>query len=133
MSIEGNKAIARRYFEELDRRKALPEDLVAPTYKGYFAGSPPMDFAGLKQNANMFYSAFPDLTHIIDDAIAEGDKVSVRLTMQGTHKGNLKDILPTGKQVSFSGINLLRIVDGKLVEQWAVVDQMGLMQQLGTA
>lgn len=103
MSAEQNKSIARRFFEELDRRKGAPaEELCAPNYKTHIAGNPPMDFEGHKQFGIMFYSAFPDLKHVIKDTIAEGNKVAVRFTLQGTHNGNFMDLPPTSKQVSVS-------------------------------
>lgn len=63
--------------------------------------------------------------------MAEGDKVAVRLTAVGTHKGELQGIPPTGKQVSFISMDFLTIIDGKVTEEWSTADIMGLMQQIG--
>jgi len=79
----------------------------------------------------MLFTAFPDLHGTIEDLIAEGDKVVDRMTCEGTHQGMFMGAPPTGKRVKWSFIDINRIVDGKIVEHWAEVDTMGIMQQLG--
>ena len=79
----------------------------------------------------MYRSAFPDLRLTIDDLIAEGDKVVARWTAQGTNTGELMDMPPTGKESKVTGISILRISRGKVVEQRANWDTMGMLQQLG--
>ena len=79
----------------------------------------------------MFRSAFPDFKVTIDDMIAEGDKVVVRGTWSGTHKGEFMGIPATGKSVSFGVIDTVRIAGGKMVEHWGLMDNFRLMQQLG--
>src|SRR6266487_536256 len=86
---------------------------------------------GLKQFVTATLSAFPDFHFTIEDAIAEGNKVAVRLTARGTHRGPLGDIPPTGNQVANTAIVIFRITDGKIVERWGVADQLLLLQQLG--
>ena len=86
---------------------------------------------GMKQLFTMLHEAFPDLHPTIHDQIGEGDKVVTRKTLHGTHQGELIGIPPTGKQVAIEVIDILRVEDGKLVDHWAVVDQLGLMQQIG--
>ncbi len=78
-----------------------------------------------------FLGAFPDLQVTVEDLIAEGDKVVGRLTVTGTHQGELMGIPATGKKVSFSEIHIVRISNGKVVEHWEVADIMSMMQQLG--
>ena len=63
--------------------------------------------------------------------IAEGDKVMTRITMQGIHKGELGGIVPTDKTLTISGFTVFRLVDGKIVEEWEILDELGMMQQLG--
>jgi predicted ester cyclase len=63
--------------------------------------------------------------------VAEGDKVAVRLNVTGTHKGELQGIPPTGKKVSFSAMDFITLIDGKVAEEWMNADTMGLMQQIG--
>ena len=82
---EQTKQVVRRYFEELDRTKASPVDLIAPGFTFQAAGFPPMDLEGAEQFTQLFFSAFPDLTHPVDELIAEGDRVAFRCRYEGTH------------------------------------------------
>jgi predicted ester cyclase len=79
----------------------------------------------------MFRNAFPDFRAVIHDLIAEDDKVVTRKTFDGTHEGELLGIPPTGKEVTIELIDILRVADGEITDHWNVVDQLGLMQQLG--
>jgi steroid delta-isomerase-like uncharacterized protein len=90
-----------------------------------------MDWNTHKHFFTAFTSAFPDLRHDIVDMVAEGDKVAVRFNVTGTHKGELQGIPPTDKKVSFSAIDFITMIDGKIAEDWLSVDMMGLMQQIG--
>jgi len=76
-------------------------------------------------------NAFPDLHYTIEDMIAEGDKVVVRLTFSGTHRGEFMGVAPTNKRVTTTAIFIQRIVSGKLVEEWSNADLLGFFQQLG--
>jgi len=78
-----------------------------------------------------FYEAFPDLTHVEDEIIAEADKVAVRYTQHGTHTGDFDGIPATGKQVVFPAIHTITFVDGKAKEWRLLEDNFGLKQQLG--
>ncbi len=134
---EHNKAIARRLIEVSDQL-AMGQDISAevaelwdPNARHHAAGGPEMDTAGYLQFLRALAAGFPHYHHKIEDQIAEGDKVATRLTLYGTHTGNFRGIPPTGKQVTIAGINIVRIVDGKVVEAWANADNLGLMQQLG--
>ena len=133
MSTEANKAVARRYWEETEQGKGVVgEDLFAPTYRHYLPGSSgPLDSKGSEHFSSMFYSAFPPGQVTIEDMIAEGDKVVSRITLRGTHQGTFQGIPPTGKQVTITGIQILRIADGKIVEHRSELDALGLLQQLG--
>ena len=84
-----------------------------------------------KQFLVFFNKAFPDLTRNIVDLVAEGDKVAVSINVTGTYKGEFQGIPPTGKQISFTAMDILTIIDGKVTEEWATADMMGLMQQIG--
>jgi len=79
----------------------------------------------------MFRTAFPDVRFTVEDQIADGDLLANRFTVRGTHQGEFMGIPPTGKQATVSGIDMIRVRDGKVVEHWVQMDQMGLMQQLG--
>jgi predicted ester cyclase len=91
----------------------------------------PASRLGLKQMIANLRSAFPDLHCTVDNEISEGDKIAAHWTMRGTHNGMYFGNPPTGKQVSSMGFIFARIVEGKSVENWISIDQMGLLQQLG--
>jgi len=133
MSAEQNKAIARRFFEEADRKVFdNVDEILAPNFVSHLPVSPaPLDAASFIQFTRAFAAGFPDYTHTIEDQVCEGDTVVTRITWRGTHTGDFQGIPATGKQPSMMGINFLRIEGGKIVEQWAQFDVMSLMQQLG--
>jgi predicted ester cyclase len=79
----------------------------------------------------MYRAAFPDLQIRIDDIIAEGQMVAFRWTSSGTHRGELFGTQPTGKQITTSGISILRTAGGKVAEDWVNWDTLGLLQQIG--
>jgi predicted ester cyclase len=134
MSTEENKALVRRWWEETDKgNETIVDELCADDYIDH---SPPLPGMGpgsdgvRKANAAL-RAAFPDTVHIIEELIAEGDKVVTRLRGRATFTGEILGIPPTGKVVEITGISIHRIAGGKLVEHWANADQLGLMQQLG--
>jgi steroid delta-isomerase-like uncharacterized protein len=133
MSTEQNKALIRRLFEESDNRKGeLPADRFAPDYVYHFPASPePLPYQGHVQMARMFYAAFPDLQHSIEDQIAEGDKVVTRITIRGTHQQELMGIPATGRQITVTAISVDRIAGGKIAEEWVNSDVLGMLQQIG--
>ncbi len=133
MSLEENKNIVRRYQEiynsnNLDALLAVvSEDLLTPKI---MPGIPP-GIEGAKAAHQIMLAGFPDYQTTIEDLIAEGDKVVARITMTGTHTGDFIGIPPTGKYVSFTGIYVAKIANGKIVEHWGEEDGVSLMQQLG--
>jgi steroid delta-isomerase-like uncharacterized protein len=134
MSEAQNKTIAKRFNEDVWGRgdEAALEELFAPDFVDHGAlPSQTPDREGHKQTLAAFRSAFPNLSVSTDDIIAEGDEVVSRWTARGTHQGELMGISPTGKEVTITGIDVLRIADGKVVERWAEYDSLGMMQQLG--
>ena len=78
----------------------------------------------------MLRNAFPDIKYTVEDMIEDGDKLVARWSAKGTHKGEFMGIPPTGRQVSFTGIEIIRVKDGKAVEEWEELDRAGLMGQL---
>lgn len=84
-----------------------------------------------KENVETFRSAFPDLTFVEENLIAEGDKVVSRVTGSGTHEGPFMGFEPTGNRFEVTGIDIWRFEDRQIVETWVMADTMGLMQQLG--
>jgi steroid delta-isomerase-like uncharacterized protein len=131
---EENKQIVRRFFEALDRQDSETMDLLVSTtnYSLHFSGMPPLDWSANKEQfLGPFNKAFPDLRRTIVDMVAERDKVAVSINVTGTYKGEFQGIPPTGKQVSFTAMDILTIFEGKITEEWATADMMGLMQQIG--
>jgi steroid delta-isomerase-like uncharacterized protein len=131
---EQNKHLVRQFFEALDKHETERIDqLVSDTnYSLHFSGMPPLDWdANKREFLDPFDKAFPDLTRNIVDIVAEGDKVAVSVNITGTYKGEFQGIPATGKQVSFTAMDILTIIEGKITEEWATADMMGLMQQIG--
>jgi steroid delta-isomerase-like uncharacterized protein len=135
MSTEQNKAFVRQMVEEVFNQGNVSQidEFMAPNFVEHEELPPgiPRDREGVSHLTSMLHSAFPDFKATIDDIVAEGEKVVIRQTWSGSHKGEFMGIPPTGKSVSFGVIDILRIADGKCVEHWGQMDSMSLMQQLG--
>lgn len=134
MSTEKNKALMRRYFEEVFNQKNLAalDEFITPNHVDHtLPPSLPPTPEGSKRALGMYLTAFPDLHVNVEDMIAEEDKAVIRFTSRGTQTRAFAGIPPTGKQVTVSSILIARIADGKIVEQWGLDDQMGMLQQLG--
>ena len=135
MSTEENKAIIRRWLEEGWTRGnlAVADELIDPGFVVHGAGGQavPTGPEGVKQLVSAWRTGFPDGRMIVDDMLAEGDKVVIRMTWRGTHNGVFYGIAPTGRQVSVTSIGIDRVVNGKIVEGWGEVDMLGLYQQIG--
>ena len=131
---DANKATLRRFLDEAFGKGNLVavDELIADTFVDH---SPPPhisgDKAGTKQIVKLFRSAFPNLRLTVEDMIAEGDKISVRVVTRGTHKGELMGIAPTGRSVTINEQHIVRFANGKMTEHWGVEDNLGMMQQLG--
>lgn len=136
MSVEQNKAVVRQIFAA-DYSKGI--DQVIKRFKAelfspeFIAHTPQGDF-----NTNQFfthvellYKVFPDIKFTLEDMVAEGDKVTTRYTMSGTHKAEFVGIPATGKKVKITGLEIRRLSGGKMVEYWGIMDDLGMMQQLG--
>ena len=137
MSLEKNKAIIRRLIEAENKHNvALLDEFIAPDFVD--ERNTPFELRGLesyKQFETNVINGFPDFQETIEDIIAEGDKVWVHLRFTGTHTGewNLFGIplAPTGKKITWTGVNIWRIVDGKVVERKSVRDILDFLRQLG--
>ena len=82
------------------------------------------------QMTDVHFATWADIHCIIEDIFGEGDKVAIRWTWSGSHKGELMGIAPTGKRVTMTGISIMHIVDGKVAKEWTEMDTLGMMQQL---
>lgn len=129
------KTLALEFYEGINRGDLSVVDThVAEDFIDHeeFPGIPP-DKAGVRQFFEMMRSAFPDFRVNVQDTLAEGDKVVVRMTMSGTHRGDFMGVPATNKQVNVAGIDIVRVRDEKAVEHWGVTDVAAMMQQLGVA
>jgi predicted ester cyclase len=108
------------------------DDFFAPGFVSHNnpPGFPP-GVEGVKRFFTMFRDAFPDVEVEIDEIVVEGDRVAVATTFTGTHQGELMGVAPTGRRVSVTGIDIVRVADGKIVEHRGLTDIVGLMRQLG--
>ena len=101
-------------------------------YVAHMSGAPgPLDNEGWAGFMAMFTSAFTDARITIDDAIEDGDFVASRWTITGTHDGPFQGIPPTGKSITMPGVDMSRVVDGKIAEHWAQFDLIAVLQQIG--
>ena len=130
---EQNKEVARNFFAAIDRNdfdklKELASDDFSLKAPGLIE---PWGFDGIIQAIKAHYASFPDWKHAIEDMVAEGDKVAVRLAQNGTHKAPYEGILPTGKKVLMPAQVLLVLEYGKVKEFWAIENYLDFYQQLG--
>jgi steroid delta-isomerase-like uncharacterized protein len=133
MAADENKATLQRVYQAFGAGDlAALDGLFAADFVDHSAlpGQAP-GLAGTKQTIALFRGAFPDLQLAVEDLVAEGDQVVARVTMRGTHRGELMGIAPTGKAVTMAGMDLVRLAGGKIAERWGQEDMLGLMQQLG--
>ena len=130
MSLEENKAIVRRLFETYNEQNLdVLDELFAPDYIDHILQLRSLE--SFKQFYTQFYEGFPDTHSTIEDIIAEGDKVWTRSTVTGTHKGEYRGVPSTGKEITIRCVDIYRIVDGKIVEAWAVNDLLDFYKELG--
>ena len=130
MALEENKAIILSLYEA-DNKKDLTilDEIISPDFfDPTFQLRGP---EGYKQFETAFFKGFPDWIETIEDIIAEGDKVWIRFTGTGTHKGEWRGLDPTGKKVTFRGVQIWRIVDGKVVSKDSILDLLDALKQLG--
>jgi steroid delta-isomerase-like uncharacterized protein len=137
MSIEQNKATARRWFTDIitQGKLAVADEIFSGNHVVHDPHAPPSGWANgpesLKQIAGPFRAGFPDLKVTIEDQIAEGDKVVTRWSASGTNTGSLQGMPATGKTVRVTGANVARLSEGKIVESWFNFDMLTLLRQLG--
>jgi len=132
---EANKALAKRFVEEIWNRKRpdriadfLTKDYVRHSPSGLMHGA-----QGLRQDYDTYLLAFLDCHIRIDDMTCEGNQVVVRFTATGTQKGEFLDLPATNRAVSVPGITVMQIAGGKIAEEHVVWDRLGILQQLGAA
>ena len=130
---EQNKARIRRVIEEAYCRGnlAVVDEVAASDLVIHASSQDIRGRDGAKQYVTMIRKAFPDIHFTIEDQIAEGDEVVTRWTARGTHQGSFQGVPATGREIRLMGTDIDRMAGGKVVECWAHMDELGLMQQLG--
>jgi predicted ester cyclase len=140
MSAEENKAIVRRYYEEVGNQRQLhvADEIIGSDFKLFPNASPPYGPEGVKQFITwLCITTFPDLRITIDDLVAEGDRVAARVVLHATQQttidwlGNFGEVPPTGKTFDLTEFVFWRLAEGRIVERWLLVDTWGMLQQLG--
>lgn len=134
-STAENKAVVRRLMEEVWSKGDLSvaDEIIAASYVNHDPSTPESGSGpeAYKQVVTLYRDAFPDAKFDIDDMVAEGDKVAIRYTCRGTHRGELKPIPATGKPVTITGMLIFRVSRGRIEEGWVNWDTLGLLRQLG--
>jgi len=132
MSLEEKKAIVRKMFEAINKQNlGSLEELMAPDFVLHMRNKQTQGWEVNRQVVEDEIKAFPDFHVAIEDIIAEGDKVCVRLQETGTHRGEYHGLAPTGNKLSYAVVAIWRIVEGKIVEGWVAYDLMDFLKQLG--
>ena len=129
---EQNKGIVRQFYEAIDAQNFdRLRELLAPdsTLHGRPGEDAPASVAF--DMIKTFYTAFPDYHHTIEDVIAEGDKVGIRILQQATHKADFQGIPASGNPIGYYQTSILRIVDGRIKDLWLLEEELGLFMQLG--
>lgn len=132
MSTETNKAIVRRYIDQVlsNQRYDLIDEFLVESVELHGVGPSIIGRTAVVEFYTMFATAFPDWHTTINDMVAEGDKVVVRITSNGTHLGDYETISATGKPYTQHAIVIYRLTNGKIVEGWLQTDMLSMMQQL---
>lgn len=133
MSLDENKAIIRRYVDCVNKGQFdVLDELVVPDFVDHdpIPGQEP-GLAGAKKAYAMIRDAFPDAVFDLQDLIAEGDKVVGRGVMTGTHGGTFLGIPATGRKVTWTGIRIFTVKNGKVTEGWIDLDLLSVVQQIG--
>jgi predicted ester cyclase len=127
-----NIEIAQKFYKYVDEQNFDSlRTIFAPDNKVFYESGDPVSFNDMESFIKMFYGAFPDFKHQVDEIYATDDKVIVMLTYTGTHTNDYMEIKPTGNKVKYKGINIFQFANSKAINVWAVEDELGMMTQLG--
>ena len=133
-SVAGEQAeVIRRWIDAYnDRDDAVEREVRAPDYVAYAPGEPePLRDEAWRDLIGGYVQAMPDVRITIEDIVADEHFVAARNTFTGTHTGEFQGLPPSGRRITFSGLEFNRLVDGKVVEHWFQIDQPALFKQLG--
>lgn len=132
--VAKNKAVARQFLDEVHNQGRLeaidvhlhPEVFSHDSFPGQAPGA-----KGVRDTMNLFKAAFPDKKIVFNEILGEGDKVMVKVTVTGTHRGEFMGMPPSGNAISFEEVIIFRFENEKIVEHWSVADALSLLQQVG--
>jgi len=130
-SLDDNKALVRRAIGYNHGAADKGAEIFAADFVAYMPGQAPMDRATFEHFVGGVTNGMPGYTYEIHDQIAQGDLVANRITWRGVHSGSLAGVPATGRSIELRGINMFRVNGGRVVEQWAQLDMLGLLQQIG--
>ena len=127
------KCLNHRWIQAFNDRDWTTESAIrAGEFRAHLSGIPvPLDHAAWSHFMAEFTAAFPDSRIAIESCVAEGDTVSTRWTLTGTHQGMFQGLPPTGRTVQFTGLEFNKVQDGKFVEHWSMFDNLALLRQIG--
>ncbi len=135
MTTQDNISTLRRFIDEMINQGnlAVIDEVLAPDFVEHEQLPPGITPGreGVRQLFSMLRAGFPDLRADIEQVVAQDDLVVLRMTWRGTQTGSVMGIPPTGKTAAWQVIDTMRVADGKVVEHWGVMDQFGLLSQLG--
>jgi steroid delta-isomerase-like uncharacterized protein len=130
MTIEETKALVRRAIGYNHGSADSGAEIFAHNFVAHMPGQPPMDRTTFEAFVSAVTNGMPGYTYEIHDQIAQGEFVANRITWRGVHSGTLAGVPATGKSIELTGINMFRVEEGRVVEQWAQLDMLGLLQQI---
>jgi predicted ester cyclase len=133
MSRSDNIELLRRYFDEVWKREdptALPTFLHERYRRHTSPDATPLDATEQLERLRGFRAGFPDITIDLEEVLADNDHVAFRSTMRGTHRGEFLGVQPTGRRVTVGLVDMMRIEDGRIIEQWGGPDMLDLLRQL---
>jgi predicted ester cyclase len=139
MSIRENKILVRRYFEDAPKNPDVCNEIFSPVFKFHTIQHASITAQVVESSPQSEKAAYewlrsvwsPDWHMSVDEIMAENDRVMVRWTFYGIQQGEYSGLPPTKKPVTYSGINIFRIDEGKIAEIWDISDRLWLWQQLG--
>ena len=128
---EKNKTLARRFYDEIlnSRKMDVAGEILSPEYIDHSAAAPGLE--NFKAYLAKITSVFPDIKVTIEDLLADDDKVAVRLTVRGTQLGSFRGFPPTSKQATWTGMDIIHISAGRIIERWSERDFLDMLLQLG--
>ena len=140
MSVESNKALVRRWFEEIVNGRTDPtvfqsalDETIAPNFVDWDGPDPTNGREAMRRAVPMLLKALPDAFFTVEQLIGEGDLVAVRVRGQATHTGEVMGIAPTGKHITWAENEIYRLADGRIVESWGEGSLEEALAEIGFA